>query len=53
MKRWIVGAAVLLLASQPTVAAAQDAAVEIVGTWRLVAATQLMADWTVTRQRVR
>ena len=47
MKRWIVGAAVLLLAaSQPTLAAAQDAAVEIVGTWRLVAATQLMTDGT-------
>jgi hypothetical protein len=36
MKRGNVGAAVLLLASQPTVAAAQDAAVEIVGTWQRV-----------------
>jgi hypothetical protein len=38
--------AVLLLASQSAYAAAQGAAVQIVGTWRLVAATQRMADGT-------
>jgi hypothetical protein len=46
MRRWIGVTAILLFGSQPAVAAAQDAATDIVGTWRLVAARQRMADGT-------
>jgi hypothetical protein len=46
MKPGAVIAAVLLLAAQPASTAAQDTADPIVGTWRLVAATQRMADGT-------
>jgi hypothetical protein len=46
MKRWIAVAAALLLAGQGAGTAARGAAVGIVGTWRLVAATQRMADGT-------
>jgi hypothetical protein len=47
MKRATVIIAALLLAGQPTAAAAQGAAARLVGTWRLVAATQRMADGAV------
>jgi hypothetical protein len=46
MKRWGVITAILLLACQPASAAMQGAAAQIVGTWRLVAASQRMADGT-------
>jgi hypothetical protein len=44
MKRATVVIAALLLAGHPAAAAAQGAAARLVGTWRLVAATQRMAD---------
>jgi hypothetical protein len=46
MKHWIGIFAALVLASQPAGSAAQAPVHEIVGTWRLIAATQLMADGT-------
>jgi hypothetical protein len=46
MKCGTVVAAVLFLAAQPASAAAHETADQIVGTWRLVAATQRMIDGT-------
>lgn len=46
MKRFTLLAAALLLIGQAGPSAAQPAAAPIVGTWRLVAATQRMADGT-------
>ena len=46
MKRGTQIAVALLLAGQPASAAAQGAAAKLVGAWRLVAATQRMADGT-------